>query len=90
MQPLKPPQLRPIPSTLKLQPRFWSSFTFMCKWVYFEAMKQGRVRLAYDGPGLPIREPQPVVFVGPHPRVREHARRMFDPGAYTKKLNHHG
>ena len=82
MKPLRPPQLRPIPSTLGLQPRFWSSFTLMCKWVYFKARKE-------DGL-VPVRERQPVAFVGPHPRVREHARRMFDPGAYTKKLNHHG
>lgn len=62
----EPPQLRPIPSTLGLQPRFWSSFTFMCKWVYFGARGQTA--------------PQRVAFVGPHPRVREHARRMFHHG----------
>lgn len=84
MKPLKPPQLRPTPSTLGLQPRFWSSFTFMCKWVFLEARKQEK-RVSLDSFVLLPRERQPVVFVGPHPRVREHARQMFD-----KKLNHHG
>lgn len=30
-------QLRSIPGALKMKPSFWSHFTFMCKWVYFEA-----------------------------------------------------
>lgn len=64
MQPMKNlPQLRPIPSALGLQPRFWSSFTFMCKWVYFGARGQTA--------------PQRVAFVGPHPRVRLLAHRTL-------------
>ncbi len=40
MQPLGNPQLKPIPAALGLKPRFWSSFTFMCKRVYFDARRQ--------------------------------------------------
>lgn len=39
MQPIHNPKLRPIPAALGLKPRFWSSFTFMAKWVFFEARK---------------------------------------------------
>ena len=80
MQPLRNPQLKPIPAALGLKPRFWSSFTFMCKWVYFDVRKQERMLFerSFDNfRWAPIREPQPVRFVGPHPRVRQHAARMF-------------
>jgi len=39
MQPIRNPQLKPIPG---LKPRFWSSFTFMCKGVYFDSQRKHR------------------------------------------------
>jgi len=42
MQPLRNPQLKPIPAALGLKPRFWSSFTFMCKGVYFDSQRKHR------------------------------------------------
>lgn len=81
MQPLRNPQLKPIPAALGLKPRFWSSFTFMCKWAYFEAMKKSGDRIAFKrdmtlDAWVRIHEPQPVRFVGPHPRLRQQIGRM--------------